>query len=56
MANRRLWEGEELTQTAHGTFDSHLLILCGDLKATFGTDLVCAIVQQCKTMYCEWWL
>ena len=50
-ANRRLWEGDELTQTAHET-----AVLCGELKATFGPDLVCAEVQQVKTMYCESWL
>ena len=31
-------------------------VLCGELKATFGTDLVCAAVRQVKTMYCELWL
>ena len=45
MANRHLWEGVELTQAPHETFDSPLR---GDLKATFGTGLVCAAVQQGK--------
>ena len=26
-------------------------VLCGDLRATFGADLVCAAMQQGKTMY-----
>ena len=33
-----------------------IAVLCGDLKATFVTGLVCAAVQQGKTMYCELWL
>ena len=47
MSNRRLWEGAEVTQTAQDTFDS---CAARQLKATFGTDLVCAAVQQVKTM------
>ena len=53
MAKRRLWEGEELTRRP---MDHLIAVLCGDLKATFGTDLVCAAVQHGKTMYCESWL
>ena len=33
-----------------------IAVLCGDLKATFGTGLVCTAVQQGKTMHCELWL
>ena len=33
-----------------------MAVLCGGLKATFGTDLVCAAVQHVKTMYCGLWL
>ena len=39
LSNWHLWEGVELTQPAHETFDSRL-----------GTGLVCAAVQQGKTM------
>ena len=50
MANRRLWGGMGLPRRPM----EHLIaVLYGDLKATFGTDLVCAAVQQGKTMYCE---
>ena len=52
-ANRHQCEGESLPTRPM----KHLIaILCGDLKATFGTSLVCAAVQQGKTMYCELWL
>ena len=33
-----------------------IAILCGDLRPTFGTDLVCAELEQVKTIYCESWL
>ena len=32
----------------------HLIaVLCGDVKATFGADLVHAAVRQGETMYCD---
>ena len=50
MANRRLWGGMSLPRRP---LEHSIAVLCSDLKATFGTDLVCATVQQGKTMYCE---
>ena len=53
MANRCLWEGKSLPRRP---MEHSIAGLCGDRKATFGTDLVCAAVQQGKTMHCELWL
>ena len=47
MANRCLWEGDELTRRP---MKHSIAVSCGELKATFGTDLVCAAVQQVKTV------
>ena len=33
-----------------------IAVLCGEHKGNISTDLVCAAVQQVKTMYCESWL
>ena len=33
-----------------------MAVVYGELKATFGTDLVCAAVRQVKTMNCDSWL
>ena len=48
MANRRLWEVVSLPIQPK----KHPIAV-SRLKATFGTDLVCAAVQQVKTMYNE---
>ena len=33
-----------------------IAVLCGNLMATFGADVVCVAVPQGKTMCCELWL
>ena len=47
------WEGGRLPRRPK---KHSMAVLPGDLKATFGTDPVCAAVQRGKTMYCESWL
>ena len=53
MANQRLWEGKSLPRRP---MEHSIAVLCGDLEATFGTGLLCAAVQQGKTMCNELWL
>ena len=53
MANQCLWRGMSLPKRP---MEHSIAVLCGDLKATLGADVVCVAVQQGKTMYCELWL
>ena len=48
-AHRHLWEGDSLSRWP---VKDSMAVLCGDLKATFDTGLVCVAVQQGKAMYC----
>ena len=49
MANRRLWEGMSLPRRPKKHW---IAVVCGDVKETFGVDLVRAAVRQGETMYC----
>ena len=48
MANQRQWVGDELTQTAHGTFDSRVVQRCqGNIRSEFWIALQSSEAIQC---------
>ena len=48
------WRGRSVGLHAHGDAARH--VVDGELKATFGTYLVCVVVQPVKTMNWDSWL